>query len=140
MSGMRNAIFVTLAAISFALGVIGLFLPVMPTTCFMLAAVWLASKGSPRFADWIRHHPRFGPPILSWERERAIPKHAKIMAVIMLTVSCVIIAFTVSLLALKVGLILGLAALAAWIVTRPLPSLQCPVRELWEEKSVSERR
>ena len=109
---MRNAIYVTLAAISFALGVIGLFLPVMPTTCFMLAAVWLASRGSPRFAGWIRNHPRFGPPIQSWERERAIPKHAKIMAVIMLSVSCLIIAFTVSHWLLKIGLIVGLAGLA----------------------------
>ncbi|KAA0016869.1 DUF454 domain-containing protein [Salinicola corii] len=139
MSGMRNAIYVTLAAISFALGVIGLFLPVMPTTCFMLAAVWLASRGSPRFANWIRNHPRFGPPIQSWERERAIPRHAKIMAVIMLGVSCAIIAFTVSLWPLKVGLIVGLAGLALWIVTRPLPSLQCPVRGVWSEEA-SERR
>ncbi|WP_251976658.1 YbaN family protein [Salinicola avicenniae] len=137
---MRNALYVTLAAISFALGVIGLFLPVMPTTCFMLAAVWLASRGSPRFANWIRNHPRFGPPIQSWERERAIPKHAKIMAVCMLTLSCVIIAFTVSLLPLKLGLILGLVALAIWIVTRPLPSLQCPMRELWQDESSPERR
>ncbi|WP_338100613.1 YbaN family protein [Salinicola corii] len=136
---MRNAIYVTLAAISFALGVIGLFLPVMPTTCFMLAAVWLASRGSPRFANWIRNHPRFGPPIQSWERERAIPRHAKIMAVIMLGVSCAIIAFTVSLWPLKVGLIVGLAGLALWIVTRPLPSLQCPVRGVWSEEA-SERR
>jgi len=136
---MRNAIYVTLAAISFALGVIGLFLPVMPTTCFMLAAVWLASRGSPRFANWIRNHPRFGPPIQSWERERAIPKHAKIMAVIMLSVSCLIIAFTVSHWPLKIGLILGLSGLAIWIVTRPLPSLQCPVRGVWSEEA-SERR
>ncbi|WP_342588602.1 YbaN family protein [Salinicola halimionae] len=136
---MRNAIYVTLAAISFALGVIGLFLPVMPTTCFMLAAVWLASRGSPRFANWIRNHPRFGPPIQSWERERAIPKHAKIMAVIMLSVSCLIIAFTVPHWPLKIGLILGLSGLAIWIVTRPLPSLQCPVRGVWSEEA-SERR
>ncbi|GHB30033.1 YbaN family protein [Salinicola rhizosphaerae] len=136
---MRNAIYVTLAAISFALGVIGLFLPVMPTTCFMLAAVWLASKGSPRFANWIRTHPRFGPSIQAWERERAIPRHAKIMAVSMLSVSCVVIGFAVSLLWLKVGLILGLVALSIWIVTRPLPSLQCPIRELWPEKSPDRR-
>ncbi|WP_110687884.1 YbaN family protein [Salinicola aestuarinus] len=137
---MRNAIYVTLAAISFALGFIGLFLPIMPTTCFMLAAVWLASRGSPRFASWIRNHPRFGPPIQAWERERAIPKHAKIMAVGMLTVSCLIIALTVSILALKLALIAGLSLLAVWIVTRPLPSLRCPVRELWPEESSAERR
>ncbi|WP_110650982.1 YbaN family protein [Salinicola peritrichatus] len=137
---MRNAIYVSLAAISFSLGVIGLFLPVMPTTCFMLAAVWLASKGSPRFANWIRNHPRFGPSIQSWGRERAIPKHAKIMAVIMLSISCLVIAFTVALWPLKLGLIVGLALLATWIVTRPLPSLQCPMRELWPEESTPERR
>ncbi|GAB2784700.1 YbaN family protein [Halomonas shantousis] len=121
MFQLRNAIFVTLAALSFTLGVVGLFLPVMPTTCFMLLAVWLASKGSPRFAMWIRQHPRFGPSIQAWECERAIPRHAKTLAAVMLGASMLLLAFVIESLLLRVALIVSLALLTAWIVTRPEP-------------------
>jgi len=126
MPNLKHAIYASLAAVSFALGVIGLFLPVMPTTGFMLLAVWLASRGSPRFAHWIRRHPRFGPPILAWEDERAIPRHAKWMAATMLVVSSLVIGFTVGALVVRLGLIVGLFALGLWIITRPEPRGACP--------------
>lgn len=121
MPKLQQVVYTSLAGISFGLGVIGLFLPIMPTTCFMLLAVWLASRGSPRFALWIRHHPRFGPPITAWEVERAIPRHAKWLAVAMLGLSGVILAFGVDSLVLR-GLLIGaLVLLGLWIVTRPEP-------------------
>lgn len=118
---VRRAFYTGLAGISFSLGVIGLFLPLLPTTCFMLLAVWLASKGSPRFALWIRRHPRFGPPIQAWERERAIPRHAKQLAVALLALSIIVLALTVSALTVRIVLIAGLSMLAVWIYTRPEP-------------------
>lgn len=124
---MRNGLYLALAGTSFGLGVIGAFLPVMPTTCFMLVAVWAASRGSPRFAGWIRRHPRFGPSILAWERQRAIPRHAKYIALGMLVLSVALLAFTISTLMLKIVLITGLMLLALWIVTRPEPRASGPV-------------
>ncbi|MFG6176704.1 YbaN family protein [Halomonas sp. THAF12] len=121
MSHARRIAYLTLAGMSFALGVIGAFLPLMPTTCFMLVAVWAASKGSPRFAGWIRSHPRFGPAVMAWEEERAIPRHAKWLAGCMLLVSMLILALTVGALWLKVALISVLTLVGAWILTRPEP-------------------
>ena len=121
MSHARRIVYLTIAGISFALGVIGAFLPLMPTTCFMLVAVWAASKGSPRFAGWIRSHPRFGATIVAWESERAIPRHAKWTAGVMLLISMVILAFVIGVLWLKLVLILCLGALTGWILTRPEP-------------------
>ncbi|MBB3230392.1 YbaN family protein [Halomonas stenophila] len=124
MSHARRAAFMTLAGISFLLGVIGAFLPLLPTTCFMLLAVWSASRGSPRFAGWIRRHPRFGPAVTAWEGERAIPRHAKWLAGAMLVVSMLVLALTVGQLWLKLGLIAGLTLVGLWIVTRPEPVVE----------------
>ncbi|MCW4149396.1 YbaN family protein [Halomonas sp. 18H] len=121
MSHVRRVVFMALAGVCLLLGVIGAFLPLMPTTCFMLLAVWFASRSSPRFAAWIRQHPRFGPTVTAWEAERAIPRHAKWTAVVMLLVSMALLAFSVSLVWLKSVLIIGLALLAVWILTRPEP-------------------
>ncbi|NIC07945.1 YbaN family protein [Billgrantia bachuensis] len=121
MHSLRRAVYIALAWISFALGVVGVFVPLMPTTCFMLLAVWAASRGSPRFALWIREHPRFGPTVVAWEGERAIPRHAKWLAGCMLVLSVVVLVVTLSLVWLKLLLVAGLVLLGLWIATRPEP-------------------
>jgi uncharacterized protein len=123
MSTLARLVYIAIAWVSFGLGVIGVFVPLMPTTCFMLLAVWAASRGSPRFARWIREHPRFGPTVVAWEGERAIPRHAKYLAAGMLAFSMLVLALTVSLLWLKLALIGGLTLLGVWIITRPEPVL-----------------
>ncbi|SFH20074.1 YbaN family protein [Modicisalibacter xianhensis] len=122
MSKTRQLVFACLAGLSFSVGLVGLFVPLLPTTCFMLLAVWLASRGSPRFARWIRQHPRFGPPIEAWEHEHAIPRHAKILAVTMLLASCAVLAMVLDSMLLRGGLIAGLLSLGLWIATRPEPA------------------
>ncbi|QEM82533.1 YbaN family protein [Halomonas binhaiensis] len=124
LNSTRRLFYIILAWLSFALGVLGAFLPLLPSTCFLLVAVWAASRGSPRFANWIRSHPRFGPTVVAWEESGAIPRHAKWLAMVMLGISITILAFSVSILWLKAGLIIGLVGLAIWIFTRPEPVSQ----------------
>ncbi|SHF41683.1 hypothetical protein SAMN02745148_02576 [Modicisalibacter ilicicola DSM 19980] len=121
MSKLRRTLYTSLAGVSFALGIVGAFLPLMPTTVFMLLALWLASRGSPRFAGWIRRHPRFGPPILAWEDEGAISRQAKYLACAMLLLSMLVISLTLDSLLLRTLLIPFLALVGLWIVTRPEP-------------------
>lgn len=122
MRSIYRYLYLSLAALSFCLGVIGVFLPLMPTTVFMLVAVWAASRSSPEFAAWLREHPRFGPPILAWENERAIPRHAKLLACLLLSISIAVIAFG-DLVGWGKGLLLtGLVGIGLWIITRPEPS------------------
>ncbi len=64
-----------------ALGIIGAFLPVMPTTVFLLAAAACFARSSPRLHGWLLGHPVFGPPIRNWEDHRAISRPAKRLAV-----------------------------------------------------------
>ena len=58
---LRRALFLVLGILFFATGVIGVFLPVLPTTPFMLLALWAFSNSSQRFHDYIWNHKRYGP-------------------------------------------------------------------------------
>ena len=73
----------------FFLGVIGVVLPVLPTTPFMLLALWAFSKSSVRFHYWLYNHKFFGPPLKKWHQYRVIPLSAKILSVSMMGVSLV---------------------------------------------------
>ena len=74
----------------FATGVVGAFLPVLPTTPFMLLALWMFSRSSDRFHHWLYHHRVFGPPLQRWQEHRVIPLPAKLSAVSMMLVSFVL--------------------------------------------------
>lgn len=102
-----------------ALGAIGIVLPVMPTTVFLLAALWAFARSSPRLHTWLVENPYFGPYIADWERDRIIPKRAKIIAVIMMTASGLWLALgTNAPLMVVFGVISILIGVAAYVVTR----------------------
>ncbi|WP_106477256.1 YbaN family protein [Phytohalomonas tamaricis] len=116
-----RSLYIALAALCFALGLAGVFLPLLPTTPLMLLAVALASKGSTRFALWIRANRFAGPAITAWEQEQAIPRRAKVTAVIMIVISAVVMALIIEALWLRIGLLAGLSTIALFIVTRRSP-------------------
>jgi uncharacterized membrane protein YbaN (DUF454 family) len=64
-----------------ALGFVGLFLPVMPTTIFLILAAACFSHSSPRFERWLLDHRWFGDSIRRWRERGAIPLKAKILAI-----------------------------------------------------------
>ena len=84
-----NGILWLIGAISLILGIIGAFLPVMPTVPFVLltAACW--SKASPRFHAWLVQSKYFGEMIVNWEQHRAIPRRAKYLAWTMMSISTI---------------------------------------------------
>lgn len=69
------------------LGGIGVFLPVIPTTPFLLVSAWAFTKSSPRFRNWLENHRLLGPYIQDWHEYHAIPLKAKMLAVAMISVS-----------------------------------------------------
>jgi uncharacterized membrane protein YbaN (DUF454 family) len=69
-----------LGVLCVGLGVIGAFLPVMPTTVFLLIAVWAFSKSSARLERWLLEHPRLGKRVREWRAHRTIPLPVKLTA------------------------------------------------------------
>jgi uncharacterized protein len=75
--------------IFFILGAIGVVLPILPTTPFMLLALWAFSRSSERFYYWLYHHQLFGPPLQMWQQHRVIPVIAKFMSIGFMTISLI---------------------------------------------------
>ena len=101
-----------------ALGAVGLVVPGMPTTVFLLVALWAFSKSSERFRTWLYDHKHLGPPIRDWHEHRVIPARAKIAALAMMAASLAILATTGDWrLPAVVGAIL--VPVAAFILSRP---------------------
>lgn len=67
------------------LGIAGAFLPVLPTTPFLLLSAFLYSKSSPRIHQWLITHPIIGKPIREWEESGVIRLWAKILATVMIS-------------------------------------------------------
>ena len=86
---MMRPLFFTLGCLLFCLGFIGVFLPVLPTTPFMLLALWCFSRSSEKFHNWLYTHRLFGPPLQQWEKHRVIPTAVKIIAVFFMISSLV---------------------------------------------------
>lgn len=106
-----------------ALGIIGAFLPLMPTTIFVILAAACFARSSARLESWLLGHKRFGPMIVAWRTERAIPRRAKVLAAIGM-----VLGYASFLIGARPGLVLNLFVLAlfagcAWyVLSRPEPS------------------
>jgi uncharacterized membrane protein YbaN (DUF454 family) len=108
-----------LAWVFLAVGIVGLFLPFLPGTLFLIAAGACFTRSSPRFEAWLLDHPRFGPPVRQWRATGAIPRRAKIFACVSLAVSWLIVLFTVASSALKIACLAVFMAVAIYVVSRP---------------------
>ena len=107
--------------LSLGLGFIGVAVPLLPTTPFVLLAAFAFMRSSKRLHDWLLAHRTFGPLIANWRRYGAISLRAKVLSVLsMLGVIVVSLALSVPRHVVIIQ-VLVLTASAAFIVTRPLP-------------------
>lgn len=121
MKGQSRKIILLLTGWFFvALGAIGLFLPVLPTTPFLLIALWAFSQSSKRFHDWLYTHRLFGPPLQDWSKHGVIPLRAKITAIATMAVSAsAVILFTDTPPWGLAAMILLMAVGAGFVLSRP---------------------
>lgn len=75
-----RALYLILGLAFAAIGVAGAFLPLVPTTPFLILASWFFARSSPRLERWLGEHSTIGPMLQAWREEGAIPRQAKILA------------------------------------------------------------
>ena len=82
----RRLLFFISGWVAIALGILGIFLPILPTTPFAILAAWFFSKSSERWHQWLLNHRIFGPTIRDWENYGVINMRAKILATSMILI------------------------------------------------------
>jgi uncharacterized membrane protein YbaN (DUF454 family) len=108
-----------LAWISFILGVLGAFLPILPSTPFFILTAFLFSKSSPKFHAWILNLPLIGDAIEDWQVNRIIRPKAKILCSLMIFISLTLIWFRAPVIVpVKFIITVVLVSVGSFVVTR----------------------
>jgi uncharacterized membrane protein YbaN (DUF454 family) len=107
------------AVLCLVLGLIGVVVPGMPTTVFILLAAWAAARSSPRLHGWLMNHRLFGPMLRDWQNGRTVSRRAKWSATIAMAFCAVVIAFTAHRAWLAGVGIGSMAIVLAWLWRRP---------------------
>ena len=76
--------FIIVGWLSIILGVIGILLPLLPTTPFILLAAFCFARSSEKFHTWLLEHKLFGPIVQAWEEGKGIPKRTRNFAVLLM--------------------------------------------------------
>ena len=120
ISRTARFVYLGLGWLFFSLGVIGAFLPVLPTTPFMILALWAFSNSSEKLRAWLYNHRVFGPPLQRWTEHRVIPVSAKMASIGAMSVSFAFVAFFTDLTwpwLLATGVLMAYGAF--YILTKP---------------------
>ncbi|MCF8482680.1 MAG: YbaN family protein [Rhodospirillum sp.] len=119
MTQGKRILFLGLGHFCVALGLVGAFLPLLPTTPFLLVATWAYGHASPRLRHWLWTHPRFGASIRAWHEHGVIGRKTKALSLSAMTLSCMVTWFVTDNPLAAIGQAVVLVCVGAFIVSRP---------------------
>ena len=123
MTNLGRGLLVITGSAFLLLGIVGIIVPMLPTTPFVLLAIGCYSRSSPRLAHWLETHPRFGPTLRAWRNQGAIGGRAKAAAVLAMALGYgfVIVGAKIPVLG-SAAIAATLVACAVFILSRPSPA------------------
>lgn len=83
-SSLKRGIYLFVGVISLVAGIIGIFLPILPTTPFILLSAWCFFRSSSKIYKWVIANKRFGPTIENYQQGKGITTATKIKAIVMM--------------------------------------------------------
>jgi uncharacterized membrane protein YbaN (DUF454 family) len=132
MSGVQRSILIACGLLFVGLAVLGIFLPVLPTTPLLLLALACFARSSERLHGWLLSHRTFGPVLKNWHETKSMPRRAKISAIASIVlVGGVSVLFFVEGTELKITVAaILLIPIAIVLRTRSTESLERPTSEI----------
>ena len=116
---IKNYIYIFLGLLFLVLGFIGLLLPIIPTTPFILVSVWFFARSSKKLENWLVNHKIFGKSIRDWKEKGAISKKAKMSAIPLILFSFSATIYFSELFYLNLFLAFLGVTISTFIITRP---------------------
>ena len=105
-------------SVSLALGLIGVVLPGLPTTPFILLAAACYAKASPRLHGWLLNHRFLGPMVRDWETHRSLTRRSKTVAQVSMVVMVGLSAWGLRDRPVLLAVVLIAAVIGVWVVAR----------------------
>jgi len=116
---MKRTILISLGWLCVGLGFVGVFVPGIPTTIFLIIALWAFTKSSEKLRHWLLNHKRFGPILNNWQQHKVVPRRAKILMVVLMSLAVVLFYYSLQNLYLTIGLIIILVLVAIYVISLP---------------------
>ena len=116
---MKKIILITVGWCCVGMAFIGVFVPGIPTTIFLIVALWAFARSSKKFHSWLLNHKRFGPILQNWESHKVVPRNAKILMVILQISAVIIFHYSLQNIYLTVLLIITLIFVARYVLSLP---------------------
>ena len=116
---MKKLILLIVGWLCVGLGFVGIFVPGIPTTIFLIIALWAFARSSKKFHAWLLNHKRFGPILHNWQEYKVVPLRAKILMVILQISVVVVFQYTFDNLLFSFGLAVILVLVAAYVISLP---------------------
>nr|POW30301.1 Inner membrane protein YbaN [Pectobacterium parmentieri] len=117
---MYRVLLIILGWVSVVLATLGVVLPLLPTTPFLLLAAWCFARSSPRFHDWLLYRSWFGSYLRHWQQHRALPPGAKWKAVAMILLTFALSLWLVKLVWVRILLLVILTILLTFMLRLPV--------------------
>jgi len=119
LSAVARALYLGLALCFLLLGIVAIFVPVLPTTPFILLSAWAAARSSPRLLAWLEQHRAFGPLLRDWRAGGVVHRPAKWTATGVMSASAAYLLYTVTPRWAALLAIVCMAAVLLWLWRRP---------------------
>ena len=116
---MKRTILISLGLLCVGLGFVGVFVPGIPTTIFLIIALWAFTKSSEKLRYWLLNHKRFGPILNNWQEHKVVPRRAKILMVVLMSLAVILFYYSLQNLYLTIGLVLILVSVAIYVISLP---------------------
>ena len=116
---MKRTILISLGLLCVGLGFVGVFVPGIPTTIFLIIALWAFTKSSEKLRYWLLNHKRFGPILNNWQEHKVVPRRAKILMVVLMSLAVILFYYSLQSLILTIGLITILVSVAIYVISLP---------------------
>ena len=117
---MQRYILLILGWLAMVFAILGVVLPLLPTTPFLLLAAWCFARSSPSFHHWLLHRSAFGRYIRHWQQHRAMPPGTKGRAILVILLSFAFSLWMVKILWVRLMLLVILCLLLIFMIRLPV--------------------